>query len=128
MVSSGQLPENTQCPLTGLPVDDTVTIHIQCERALVRHGDAGRWGTFCYLFLFGWIGLLFIRNQPRQEFGHDIAIVVPIAVNSQATAQINAMRSQRELRRLLATTTIYLLLLKEYPESQLSLTSAADLL
>jgi hypothetical protein len=128
MIACGQLRENTKCPLTGLPVDDEVALHIQCERVLVRHGDAGWWRIFCFTFLFGWVWLLFTRNEQREEFGHDIAVVVPVAVNSQARAQINAMRTQREFRTILATTPAYLRLLEEYPESEISVASSAELL
>jgi hypothetical protein len=83
---------------------------------------------FCFTFLFGWVWLLFTRNEQREEFGHDIAVVVPVAVNSQARAQINAMRTQREFRTILATTPAYLRLLEEYPESEISVASSAELL
>ncbi len=116
LIRDGQLPDNVSCPITGKPVDNTVWLHIQCERIDVRHGEPGFWSNIAYFFLIGWIWFIvaLLIKEPRKEFGHDISVDAPLGINHAASGSITAA-SVRTLKAVLAHTPIYSQLLHEYP-------------
>lgn len=93
-------------------------LHIQCERSWVR--GSGEWDTgkiIAYMFLLGWIGALIAwsKSKPKEEFGRDTWITVPIRISTQVRTRALRMRRQSKLRAVLRKTPIYSRLLQEFP-------------
>lgn len=114
MIRQGELPVGDVCPYSGRPANETVYFDVQCERTWVRRRGPK--------FFFGWIGLLMAlyHDGPREEFGRETTIRVPLRIAGEARGQILRMRSQSKLKRLLLQTPIYGELLREYPQASVS--------
>ena len=124
MIHNGELPSGEVCPFSGRPADDTILLHVQCERSWVRGSDASDTDTkILYVLLFGWIGALFASRKtgPRQEMGRDTSVDVPVRIASSVRAKLLGTRRQSALKALLKQTPIYAQLLEEFPAARVTM-------
>lgn len=117
-IREGELPDNRFCPITGRAVDDTIWLHVQCERVMVRYRGGGWWSRLFFHLFLGWFALFFDREKGRDEFGHDIAVEVPLAISSSARESLAAARGPKALVDALRGTPLYRELLEEYPAAE----------
>ncbi len=123
MVRDGALPAGDICPVSGRPANDTILLHVQCERPWVRGGDP--WDTgkvIVYVLLFGWLGALIAsrKTPPDEKLGRDTSVTIPLRISSDVRPKFERLRRQRKLKSLLPQTPIYSTFLKEYPEAWVS--------
>jgi len=111
----GGLPDNVSCPITGAPVNDTVWVHVQCEREEVRYGRIKLW-QHLLLFLFTRV-ILFYRSGRPEVYGRDTAVEVPLGINRAARSSFATARGQRFLKEALSCSPTYSQLLREYPDA-----------
>ena len=112
----GRLPDNVSCPITGAPVNDTVWVHVQCEREEVRYGRIKLW-QHLLLFLFTRV-ILFYRSGRPEVYGRDTAVEVPLGINHAARSSFATARGQRFLKEALSCSPTYSQLLREYPDAE----------
>ncbi len=120
MIRRGELPSGDICPYSGRPANNTLFVHVQCERVWVRGGDSmGAGQVIAYVLLLGWIGALIasIKTRPREELGQDTSLELPLRISSDAGSKILRIRRQRALKMLLRKTPVYATLLEEFPEA-----------
>lgn len=117
-IRDGELPDNRFCPVTGRPVNDTIWLHVQCERVVVRIRGHGWWGQAFLHLVFGWLALLLPRERARDEFGHDVAVEVPLAISASARESLIGARGRKPLVDALRCTSLYRDLLDEYPSAE----------
>jgi hypothetical protein len=123
MIRDGTLPDGKICPYSRRPANDTILFNVECERSSVRGGeplDMGKMVT--YVFLFGWIGALIAsrKSQPREEFGRDTSVTIPVRISSDVRDKIVRLRRQRKLKSLVSETPLYARLLHEYPAARVT--------
>ncbi len=121
MIDTGRLPVGDTCPFSGRPVDDSVIFRVQCESEWTEDGDSSDLKQMLAYALFGWIALLFFRNnsEPIKEFGRDTSIEVPLRISSESRSAIVKLRNQSKLKSLLRQTPIYERLLQEFPDAEI---------
>jgi hypothetical protein len=112
----GRLPDNVSCPITGEPVNDTVWLHVQCEREEVRYSRIKLW-QHLLLFLLARV-ILFYRSGRPEVYGRDTAVEVPLGINRAARNSFATARGQRFLKEALSCSPTSSQLLREYPDAE----------
>jgi len=112
----GRLPDNVSCPITGEPVNDTVWLHVQCERVEVRDGRIKLW-QHLLLALFTRVILIYRSDRP-EVYGRDTAVELPLGINRSARSSFTAARGQRLLKEALSCSPTYSQILREYPDAE----------
>ena len=144
MILNGELPQGFTCPYSGRPANDTIFLHVQCERSWVRGGefedtdesmDTIGAGVFSLVF-FGWIAaptalIAMAMSKPREELGREelgrnTSLDVPMRISTDIRPELMRMRRQRKLKALLRQTPIYSQLLEEFPSATITLTETAE--
>jgi hypothetical protein len=122
MIRSGELPKGDLCACCGRPANAVMFLRVQCEHTWVTGGAGAsrwRWG----LLFLGWIGTvlaLAAKSPPREEFGRDVSVDLPLCVSSDCRPRLLGVRRQRKLKELLAAVPIYEELLNEFPRAIVS--------
>ena len=123
MIRNEELPEGSVCPYSGRPANETIFLHVQCERIWTRGRDSTDTGhVFLAFIILGWIGALIatIRPQRRRVLGRETFIDIPIRISSDVRARLLRMRRQKKLKAMLHQTPIYSQLLHEYPNATIT--------
>jgi hypothetical protein len=122
MIQDGELPSGETCPYSSRPADDQISVHVECERSWIRGGNIGSGQAMVYWLLFGWIGWLILRgkSRPREEFGRDTSIIVPLRISSDVRSQLLRLRGQKKWKAILRHVPVYAKLLEDYPRAEIS--------
>jgi|688.fasta_scaffold11056_7 hypothetical protein len=124
LIREGRLPDNVSCPITGEPVNDTVWLHVQCERVEVRDGRIKLWQ---HLLLALFTRVILVHRSGRPEvYGRDTAVEVPLGINRSARSSFMAARGQRFLKEALSCSPTYSQILREYPDAEVWLINDQD--
>jgi len=122
MIRRGGLPSGDICPFSLRPANATVWLDVRCESRWVRGGEPlDRGILLVWVVVLGWIGALIgsWRSEPREEFGRDTFLDIPLRISSDAVSKVARIRSQRIWRRLLRSVPVYARLLDEFPGTKI---------
>lgn len=125
MIGTGELPCGSECVISGMRTTDVFVVRVECERTWIKSPDNDSLLAALFLLIMPfWLLWLAVErtlaNEPRQELGRDTHVDVPLRVHCDFHAQLRKTKSQRELKKLLGTVSIYAKLLDEYPHAKIA--------